>query len=477
MPPGRVLLVLVCLGVVLGAITPGLASPIQGASPRGSDPICPSEAPSAPAALGSAQGGAAPPSIALPTSKGHPGLGADSTPSGSIPANASVPGAPNITAVIPGPAEVTVTWSAPNGTANGSANVTGYRVAWGFEGGSPFEKTVPAAPRSLLLTNLTPFAFYHVNVTAFNLSGDGPPSPSVRFTLTAWTIVAGAVQPAGASVQVDSVPVAIVGGAYSINTSYSPHLVSASAPDYRTEQLVVLPVWNGTSWGNLSLTLLPGTIEGYVLPVTSNVSWDAASVPVNGAGLFEFSVADGVTGTLSVSYPGLIPWEGNLTAIANRTLWQNVTLAAPNATLSLHVAPASATLFVDGTTLPLNTGGNASRALPAGSHALEALADGYYPFFANLSLTAGELRSVWINLTAQPSPVGGNATGRSADPLEDPVVLGLLGGVAVLAVVVLWLGRRGRRGPERMGPAEDGVEETDARELPEAAHSEPLPPR
>jgi len=376
------------------------------------------------------------------------------------PINVSPPGSPNITAVVPGAAEVTVDWSAPVG----NTTVTGYLIEWGFEGGTPGNETAAASNRSAVIVDLLAFAKYQVNVTAFNDVGLGPPSPSVHFTLYAWTRVSGTVWPASASVSVDSIPVPVVAGAYTVNTSLSPHLVAASATNYRTAELVVLPTWNGTSWGNLTLGLLPGTVEGYVAPVTSNVTWNGTAETVAGNGFFSFPVPPSTSGTLAVAYPGLVTWQLLLAVSANATLWENVTLVAPNATLTLHLRPTTAALFVDGAAITTDALGTASVSLGSGTHRLEAVLASYYPYFANVTLRAGENDTVSLNLTALPNDNGTNATARAPNPLADPVVLGLVAGVALLAILVFVLGRRGRAREDLASsrPSEDGIEETQA---------------
>ncbi|MCI4361058.1 MAG: hypothetical protein L3J91_05090, partial [Thermoplasmata archaeon] len=242
-----------------------------------------------------------------------------------------------------------------------------------------------------------------------------------------------------------------------------------------------LPAWNATSWLNFTLTLLPGTLKGFVVPVTSNVSWNGTVEGVLGNGYFAFSVAPGATGTLAVAYPGLIGVNRSLTVPANQTLWENVTLVAPNATLDVQLDPAGAELFVDGARVTTGDRGNASISLVGGKHPIEATANGYYAYFANLTLIPGTIDHVPVNLTAISVPPDGNVSSRAPSPFSDPVVLALVAGVAVLAVVIVLLGRRGRvdppppRAPEGTYGADPGepVEETVGVELPTGEQAGP----
>ncbi|MCI4361059.1 MAG: fibronectin type III domain-containing protein, partial [Thermoplasmata archaeon] len=142
--------------------------------------------------------------------------------------NETAPGAPSITGVTPGTADLQVDWAQPSG----ASPVAGYLVAWGFEGGNESNATVGPTNRSFVVHGLMAFADYHVNVSAFNAAGAGPPSPSVRFTLQPWTRVSGTVAPISASVWLDSAPESVADGAYTVLTSYTTHLVTVSAMNY-----------------------------------------------------------------------------------------------------------------------------------------------------------------------------------------------------------------------------------------------------
>ena len=102
--------------------------------------------------------------------------GLRSTPSNvalGIPEGA--PSAPNVQ-VLPGNAELTVTWDEPD---NGGNPIVYYTVRWkgpGEDYNSSREYTVGAATRSYVIAGLTNGAAYVVRVTASNLQGTGPPS-------------------------------------------------------------------------------------------------------------------------------------------------------------------------------------------------------------------------------------------------------------------------------------------------------------
>ena len=393
----------------------------------------------------------------------------------------SPPGPPSGVSVAPGAGEVAVAWGPPTGPDP----VTGYQVSWGVEGALVHNLSFPAGARSTVVANLSAFAHYSVEVFAFNGAGLGAPCPTINFTLTAWTRVSGAVLPVSASVALDGVALMVVGGSFSVNTTYSAHLLTASATDYQGAVLALGPEWNATAWGNFTLTLLPGTVKGYVTPVTSTVEWNGTPVPVAISGFFSFEAPAGSAGAMTVAFPGLIPWQRNLTLAANSTLWENVTLVAPNATLRLALAPTTAALYVDRSLVSTDAGGRAALSLAAGTHSLEATAPTYYALFSNVTLLPGEERNLTLNLTAIPGPVGGGDNGSSspANPLSDPLVLGLIVGVVVLVLAIVLLGRRGRTrsdsppepAPGTYGSAEP-ADETDGVEVPAEPGADGPPP-
>ncbi len=377
----------------------------------------------------------------------------------------SPPGPPILAGLQPGAARATLDWNAPTDPEP----VTGYIVSWGPEGGVGQNLSVPGTARSATVTNLVPYAHYGIEVTALNAAGLGPSSGPINFSLSAWTRISGSVVPTSASVLLDDVPLPVVGGSFTANTSYSPHVVTAEATDYQSQVFALSPAWNGTVWGNFSLSLLTGTIQGYVSPVTSNVSWRGTLEPVSSNGFFSVTAAAGATGALVVQFPGLIPSYRNLTVVANRTLWENATLTAPNGTLRFHVLPAGAALFVDDRTIPLDAAGNASLSLVGGIYRLEATAESYYPYFSNATLRPGEVANVAVTLipiAGTPNPNGTVGEG-SPNPLADPLVLALIVGVVLLAIAIFQIGRRRRLPPEEAGPEGNvAIEDTEGVEEP-----------
>jgi hypothetical protein len=363
-----------------------------------------------------------------------------------------LPPPPSNLTVTPGVASATVGW-------NGSGtNASAYRVVWGVEGAPTSNATVNATVESLNLAPLLAYIPYDISVASVNASGIGNASRTVVVQLSPWTLVQGAVTPANASVSLDDIAVATTAGAFDVNTSYLPHVITASHTDYASAALTFDPVWNGTVWANLSLSLLPGTIEGYLAPAIANLSWNAGLVVVNSAGFFQFSVAPGAVGTLSASYPGLVTQNISVAVPANRTVWVNITLAPPNGTLALSVTPHDALAWLDGVAVPLDTLGNASLSRGPGLYALEVTRVGYYPNFQNVTVRSGAVTPVVVYLQPVANATNHNATGGSGGfSLGDPLTVGLIIGVVVAGVVVAALAlRERRRPPEGVSPPRSG---------------------
>jgi len=352
-----------------------------------------------------------------------------------------VPGAPTISGFAPGIAMATVSWTPPTTPPP----VSGYLVEWGLETGLTSNLTVGATNLTATIAPLMAFAHYAVAVAAFNDAGTGPLSAMLPFTLFAWTAVGGSVSPSNATVQVDGVRVPVFAGQFFLNTTYAPHLVSASARDFGSAALAVTAVWNGTAWANFSLSLLPGVVEGYLTPVTADLTWDGVSIPVAGNGFYQVSSAAGTPHDLAATYPGLVPFGTTLAVTANTTVWVNITLKEPNGTLNLTVSPSNAVATVNGTAVVLDSSGHVNVSLPAGRYAYNVSLSLYSPQEGNVTIVSGEATNLSVALVLLPGPPGRNTSGDTRAGLSDPLILGLIAGVVVvLAAIAVLAIRRGR---------------------------------
>ncbi len=359
-----------------------------------------------------------------------------------------VPGSPTITGIAPGHGNATVSWVPPGGTPP-----TGYRLEWGAEGLFTNNLTVGAANLSVGVSPLLAFARYSFRVIAFDSAGDGLPSSAVNLTLTAWTVVAGTLSPATGHVNVDGQPVPLVGGAFSVNTSYSPHAVSGVATGFAPGAAIALPIWNGTASVRLVLVPLNGTVRGTVYPATADLTWDGAPVSVAANGSYLISAVAGGPYELAASYPGLVSFSTNLTLTSNTTLWQNVTLAPVPGTLHVFVTPANATVVVANATVALDATGNGSLLLAPGAYTWSASAPGYQNGTGTTTVRSGVVTNLTVTLGPVPPGPRGGTGGRSLFS-SATLVPALLGALALVLVGVLVLAIRGRRPPPTEPDAE-----------------------
>ncbi|MGP8067841.1 MAG: thermopsin family protease [Thermoplasmata archaeon] len=159
--------------------------------------------------------------------------------------------------------------------------------------------------------------------------------------------------------------------------------------------------------------------------------------------------------TIVLDLPGGLPstpYSGQASAFEFPTVnWStNVSLAAStvpilfapvNGTLVMQVAPAGATLTVNGNAVGLPANGTATLPLAPGVYAVEVTEGGYVPYFNNVSVASAQSTSVVVSLTSIPT-AGVSSTAW--------VAIGLLAALAVvLGLVALVYRSRGRRPPPK----------------------------
>ena len=366
----------------------------------------------------------------------------------------AVPSSPVVTGVSTGHGWADVRWA----PGSGGTPAESYRVEWGTEGNFSANVTVAATMQNATISPLLAFARYSLRVIAVDAAGDSPPSPAVNVTLTAWTVVAGTVTPATAHVNIDAIPQTVVNGAFSENTTFSPHAVSAIAPNFGPSQAITQALWNGTAIVTLVLTPLNGTVRGVLSPVVANLTWDGGAAVVFGDGTFTIAATPGTMHVLRASYPGLVPFEQNLSVASNTTAWVNISLAPLPGSLHFAVAPSNATVRVGNVSVQIDTTGNGTLALPPGKYAWHVSAIGFVDVFGNATVRSAETTnvSVALNRTAETGPPGGG--GSSGLPTGTLVELLLVAVVLVAIVVVALAVRRRPPPPDAEVPEELRVE-------------------
>lgn len=109
-------------------------------------------------------------------------------------------------------------------------------------------------------------------------------------------------------------------------------------------------------------------------------------------------------------------------------------LPTGNATLELRVAPASASVLVNGTSVPLAANGSAELHLAAGTYGVSATAAGHRSFSGNVSLRPGQV--VFLTLPLPDNPTSAPSAGGPSGSLWLAIALTIVGAVAVVGLVV-----------------------------------------
>lgn len=366
---------------------------------------------------------------------------------------------PLITLVVPGIAAANISYSA----TPGNSTITGYLLAWTIEGNFEGSTILLPTARAGTAINLVPGAHYQFTVAAINGAGAGPASPPANLTLSAWSIYRGTVDPSDGLVYFDALLVPSTGGAYLVNSTFNAHAMSAVASSYAREVVVVTSTWNGTTWFNFSLTLLPSAVRGTVFPAASSVEWDGAALGVGPTGDYAVASPPDSNHTLVVAFTGFVTQVRTLDVPANATVWVNVTLLPEVAELVVTLHPAIANLWVNHSQVAVNGTGTAQLALPAGTYPIEAAAPGYQTYFENVSLIPGVTANLSIALVhSNPTP-GRNGTGGSGGfafltngglPYLAAFLVVIIGAVVILAVLRRRRERRYRPPPKVIDPGE-----------------------
>lgn len=385
--------------------------------------------------------------------------------------------APSITSVVPGAGQVTVGWLPPIG---GGDRVTGFVVVWGLLNQRTFYNlTYPRAATFALVTGLPVDYAWYFEVAAVNGAGVGPSSAAVNVTLRAWGVLRGTIDPANATLEFDDAGVVTNNGTYLLNTTIGLHLLSASAPGHAAFVSPVTLPWNGTVYLNVSLALLPGAVSGSVSPLNATVLFDGAPVVVDATGHFALSnVSDG-THVLSASDVGFVSVTRNVTVRAGATTWANLTLLRANGTLRLTVAPATAVVRFNGSTVALSVGGTVNLTVAPGVYVLNVSAAGFYAQQENVTIVGASTVPLSIVLIKQPAPSPPTTGGSGLSPLDGELVVAVTAGLIVAVAVAALTVRRRRqsRGPGSSPPTFWEPDATDGGDDEPANRSEtPTPP-
>ena len=176
-----------------------------------------------------------------------------------------------------------------------------------------------------------------------------------------------------------------------------PHLIQISKANYRDafESVVLEPGVCRTS--SFTLDVLTGILLLTSSPTGSEVSLKGASLGTTP--LLITTLASG-THRLTISSPGYQTKELDVTLEGRTPLKQDVTLMSDSGTIDLSSDPAGAEVFVNG----ISRGQTPCRVdrIPGGTVALEIKANGFQPHTRDVTLSAGEVQKVEIQLKPLP---------------------------------------------------------------------------
>ena len=169
---------------------------------------------------------------------------------GGSPTTASVTAVPRTVPSVPrsftataGYAQATLRWAAPAST--GGSPITGYTISYAPSGGTWTSVNVSASTRSRTITSLRGGATYYFRISAYNVAGRSPSTPSVRAIPIAYG------KPGAGAIH------SVTNGNRSVGLRWSPPTNTGGLPITR----YVVQIGTNGVWRNL--VTLPSTTSAY----------------------------------------------------------------------------------------------------------------------------------------------------------------------------------------------------------------------
>lgn len=237
---------------------------------------------------------------------------------------------------------------------------------------------------------------------------------------------------AGASVTLKGTNISTVSGSdgsYTLsNVPPGAQTITASAPNYSTEEEIVVVVAEQTVPGDIFLIPTIGTITGVVTNAATNQPISGATVSVAGTGLSantsasgSYTIANVPAGpqTLNASANGFNAGSASGTVLGGQTVTQNFALVPlVGAVSGLVRSPTldplpGATVNVVGTGISTSSGADGSYTLgniPAGPQTISASAAGFRPTQANVTVIGNQTISQDLTLNELTGSVAGKIT-------------------------------------------------------------------
>ncbi|MCI4340520.1 MAG: hypothetical protein L3J73_04565, partial [Thermoplasmata archaeon] len=254
------------------------------------------------------------------------------------------------------------------------------------------------------------------------------------------------VAPVGANVTAGGLPVALHTGRGSILLPSGRPLITAVAPGYAMLSTSVEITPGNTTWLNLSLSPLPGLLEGNVTPSTARVIVDGSSIPVAANG--SFSVAE-ATGTHTVT-ANAYGYFANTTTVAIGYAVPTVlviVLVWDPAHIIGFLAPVNASLLVDGAPVDVSPTGTFTLNLSGGAHSFAAQSWSYNAFQETVDFYPGEFAPLGIHLVPANGTIRATVTPPTASVTLDGASVPTPDGL--LTISVPW-------GPHQLGGSASG---------------------
>lgn len=288
---------------------------------------------------------------------------------------------------------------------------------------------------------------YRVTASQYGYGPYSNPSVQVRSGQTSSLVIvltallgelAGTVFPSNATVYVDSIPVNSPGGLFNLSETEGTYWVNATGPELvpvSSGPVTVRPLQVTTV--TLRLLPAPGTLAGTVTVADAVVTVNGTVVPSPG-GSFSLNTAPGPV-YVNASAPGYRPVSELEVVQSNGTTFVNLALPIAPGWIDGTVAPAAATVLIDGASQTVAADGTFNFTGPPGDYRVDVSASGYAANTSTVFVRAGHATDLVVFL-----PSGGAGAGAVGGWV---LWAGLGAGLVAAAGLVVLVLRRRRSAP------------------------------
>ncbi len=336
---------------------------------------------------------------------------------GSVAGYVAIPSSGNLTLNLTYTTNVTVRFAPDVGNLSGTVSpsdallaVDGTSVSLGSNGS--FDLALAAGIHPIVATASGYYPYYANVSVAFNrttelaisLNPIHPIGPNGTLELT--------VTPGNASISVNGVSISLTSGSYSAPEPPGVYAIEGTAPGYYEYFNNVTVASSATT--TLQILLNPispigpnGTIELSVSPASAAVSVDGKAVSLS-SGHASLSAAIGFH-SIEATATGYYPYFNNVSVTSGGTTTVTIALnpvtpvPGPNGNLSVAIGTVGATLWIDGSPVTLTNGAYFGTATP-GVHSIEIQANGYFPYYNNVTVVSGRTTSLAVTLDPYAAP-------------------------------------------------------------------------